>query len=163
MNPYGAAIESTLASLCNQVFEKLEGIPEEDLWTWRTAEAHGDINTLYGLATHIVGSGEFWVLEAVGGRDVHRRRLEEFTSTGSISGLRERFDRWLAETHEVLSNLTDDDLNRMYRRDADPSQGTGAVERTIAECIAHALSHVALHLGHLQIQRQLWEQERGMG
>jgi hypothetical protein len=74
---------------------------------------------------------------------------------------RARFDRWLADAHDVLENLTDDDLQRMYRRDADSSQGTGAVERTIAECIAHALSHVALHLGHLQVQRQLWEQERG--
>ena len=29
-----------------------------------------------------------------------------------------------------------------------------------AEVLLHALDHTALHLGHLQVQRQLWETER---
>ena len=163
MHPYASAIETVLATLRDQVLAALTGIPEADLATWRTAEAHGDINTMYGLATHIVGSGEFWILEAAGGRDVHRQRLAEFTASGSMDELRARFDRLLADTHEVLARLTDDDLNAMFRRDANSSQGIGAVERTVAECLVHALTHIALHLGHLQIQRQLWEQERGQG
>jgi ankyrin repeat protein len=28
----------------------------------------------------------------------------------------------------------------------------------VAWCLAHALEHTALHLGHMQITRQLWEQ-----
>jgi uncharacterized damage-inducible protein DinB len=156
-------METVLGTARDQVLAALEGIPEDELARWRTTEAHGDINTMYGLATHIVGSGEFWILEAAGGRDVHRQRLAEFTASGSLDDLRARFDRLLADTHEVLGRLTEDDLKKSFRRDAAQSQGIGAVERTVAECLVHALTHIALHLGHLQIQRQLWEQERGQG
>lgn len=163
MNPYSPAIEAVLAILCDQAMQALDGIPEEDLGTWRSGQAHGDINTMYGLATHIAGSGEFWILQAAGGREMHRQRLAEFTASGSIADLRARYDRWLADSHEVMASLSDEDLSSIYHRDAEPSQGLSRVERPVAECIMHALEHTALHVGHLQIQRQLWEQERGGG
>lgn len=161
MNPYAAAIETMLSILCDQVMETLEGIPEVDLGSWRSGQAHGDINTMYGLATHIAGSGEFWILQAAGGREMNRQRLAEFSASGSLGDLRARYGRWLADSHEVLASLSDEDLSSVYRRDPEPSQGLSRVERPVAECIVHALEHTALHVGHLQIQRQLWEQERG--
>jgi len=161
MNPYTAAIEVVLAILCDQAMQAMDGIPEEDLGSWRSGQAHGDINTMYGLATHIAGSGEFWILQAAGGREMNLQRLAEFTVSGSVADLRARFDRWLADSHDVLVSLSDEDLASIYRRDPDPSQGLSRVERPVAECIVHALEHTAMHVGHLQVQRQLWEQERG--
>ena len=161
MNPYSAAIETVLAILCDQAIQALEGIPEDDLGSWRSGQAHGEINTMYGLATHIAGSGEFWILQAAGGREMNRQRLAEFTASGSVADLRARYDRWLADVHEILTNLSDEDLSSVYRRDPDPTQGLSRVEKPVAECIVHALEHAALHVSHLQIQRQLWEQERG--
>ena len=161
MHPYAEAIDRGFAKLCDQVMETLQGIPAEDLGSWRSGQAHGDINTMYGLATHIAGSTEFWILEAAGGGDVHRQRLAEFVASGTLADLRARYDRLLTDVHDVLAALSDDDLVRIYQRDADPSQGVFATRRTVAECIVHALDHGALHLGHLHIQRQLWEQERG--
>jgi len=31
----------------------------------------------------------------------------------------------------------------------------------VAWALLHALDHTAQHLGHMQITRQLWDQERG--
>ncbi|HEY5271156.1 MAG TPA: DinB family protein, partial [Anaerolineales bacterium] len=31
---------------------------------------------------------------------------------------------------------------------------------TAGWCLAHALEHTALHTGHIQLTRQLWEQKR---
>src|SRR2546429_1668730 len=35
-------------------------------------------NTAFVLATHLIGSAEYWVLELAGGRDVQRDRPSEF-------------------------------------------------------------------------------------
>ncbi len=160
MNPYNDALIELFTDLSNQILETMEGMPEEDLNGWKTPEAHGDINTMYGLATHTVGAGEFWTLQAVGGIDLDRRRSEEFIAEGSLDAIRSRYDRWLQQLSELLARVTDDELRSIYRRDANPAQGMDADERSRAECLLHALEHTALHLGHMQVQRQLWDAER---
>ncbi len=160
MSAYAQAIEFYLSRLCDQAIEALEGIPDADMASWRPGQAHGEVSTMYGLATHIAGAGEFWILQAAGGRDVHRERLSEFAATGSIAALKNRYDRWLADVQEIIGGLSDEELAMVYRRDADPSQGVSAVERTVAECIVHSVEHTAMHVGHLQIQRQLWDKEQ---
>ncbi len=119
-----------------------------------------DVNTFFALATHTVGAGEFWILEAAGGRSVDRDRLAEFSSTGSAQKLRERYDRWLAEAANVFATMDDAILASIYERPANPERGMSAARRTRAECITHALEHTAVHLGHLQLQRQLWDAEQ---
>lgn len=42
-----------------------------------------DANTIYALATHTVGMGEFWVLALVGQRTITRNRAAEFRAQGS--------------------------------------------------------------------------------
>jgi hypothetical protein len=37
-----------------------------------------EANTLFALATHLVGAGEFWVLVLAGGREGDRDRDAEF-------------------------------------------------------------------------------------
>jgi hypothetical protein len=160
MTAYNRAIETMLRQLCDQAIAALDGMPEEAMAAWKPGQAHGDVSTMYGLATHIAGAGEFWTLEAVGGADLQRRRLEEFAASGSIAALRDRYDRWLEALHDLLEGLTEEDLRSVYRREANPAQGISAAERPRAECIIHAVEHTALHVGHLQIQRQLWDQEQ---
>ncbi|MBX3071457.1 MAG: DinB family protein [Thermomicrobiales bacterium] len=160
MNPYNDAVLATLEKLLNQVIETMEGMPEDALATWKTSQAHGDISTMYGMATHIAGAGEFWTLQAVGGRDLNRQRLAEFEASGSIASIRARYDAWLAELAALFANLTDDDLRSIYRREANPAQGVSRAEMPKAQGIIHALDHTAQHLGHMQVQRQLWDQEQ---
>lgn len=160
VNPYGDAVNTFLKKSASEALEQLVGIPDDDLNDWRPAGGLRDINTFYGLATHLVGAGEFWILEAAGGQDQHRQRLAEFRARGTVDDLRLRYDRWLADAADVIDSMTDERLAEMYRRPANPEQGVSAAQFTVAECIVHAVEHTALHTGHLQIQRQLWEAER---
>ncbi len=160
VNPISKAIIDQFGELFGQVIEALDGVPESDLGSWKTPLAHGEINTMFGLATHIAGATSFWILEAVGGQDQQRRRLEEFAAQGSVESLRARFDELLQDIEVVILAQSTDDLASIFRREANPAQGVSAAERSKASCMVHALEHVALHIGHLQIQRQLWDQEQ---
>lgn len=160
INPMLPATMTMLEKLVADIFEQLEGIPEHDLNAWLPRDGMRDVNTFFALATHTVGAGEFWILEAASGRPVERNRIAEFGSTGSLEQLRVRFDRWLAETEEIFATIDDDTLASVFYRPASPERGMSEARRTRAECIAHALEHTAVHLGHLQLQRQLWDAEQ---
>ncbi|HET9658796.1 MAG TPA: DinB family protein [Thermomicrobiales bacterium] len=159
-NPMLPATLTMLQKLVDDIFSQLDGIPENDLNTWLPRDGMRDVNTFYALATHTVGAGEFWIVDAAGGRSVDRDRLAEFRSTGSLAELRARYDRWLADAAEVFATIDDATLASVYYRPANPEKGMGEARHTRAECIAHALEHTAVHLGHLQLQRQLWDAER---
>lgn len=159
-NPMLPATMTVLQNLVSDIFEQLKGIPEDDLNTWLPRDGMRDVNTFFALATHTVGAGEFWILDAAGGRDMNRNRTAEFVSRGTYQQLRERFDRWLQGTAEVFDTIDDETLASIYHRPAGPERGMAEAHRSRAECIAHALEHTALHLGHLQLQRQLWDAER---
>lgn len=161
MIPIAASIETTLNILVGQALDQLEGVPDDDLDTWKPQQNLEDINTFYALATHLVGAGEYWVIQAVTGRPVDRDRPAEFQAHGDLASLKERCSRWLAAAHEVLANLTEDDLARRFVRDHDPKAGSKAIDWSVADCLIHAVEHTAVHVGHLQIQRQLWNAERG--
>ena len=159
-NPMLPAANSILQALVDDIFVQLDGIPEDDLNHWLPRDGMRDVNTFFALATHTVGAGEYWILEAAGGQSVDRNRSAEFQAEGTLSQLRDRFDRWLQDVDQVLSTIDDAALASIHVRPADPEHGVSADSRSRAACILHALDHTALHLGHLQLQRQLWDAER---
>jgi uncharacterized damage-inducible protein DinB len=146
-------IASVLDYLGHQVLAQLQDLSDEELNRPLTLP---ETNTLYALATHMVGAGEFWVLAVAGGRTIPRDRPAEFRATGSYSDLTARYERWLAGVHEVLDALVPArmeervDVNR-YRSVPLAS----AQEVSVREALLHALEHSALHLGHIQLTRQL--------
>ncbi|MGH2534763.1 MAG: DinB family protein [Thermomicrobiales bacterium] len=155
MIPFAASVEQSLTILAEDALRQLEGLPPEVLNDWRPREDLEDINTFYALATHLVGSGEHWVLHAAGGRPVDRDRPAEFRARGSLDDLRARYDRCLAGCREVLAGITESDLARDSHL---PEQHERW--RTVADCLVHAVEHTATHVGHLHIQRQLWNAGR---
>jgi len=160
MIPFAQAIDTFLIRLSRQALEALDGLPPDDLNEWRPRPDLTDINTFYALATHIVGSGEYWVVHAAGGRPVERDRPAEFRARGDLATLAARYERWLSDSRQILAGLTETDLTRVFARNADPAQGLTEIRWTVAECLVHAVEHIAAHVGHLQIQRQLWNAER---
>src|SRR5437879_5599642 len=64
-------------------------------------------NTAFALATHLIGSAEYWVLELAGGCALRRDRLAEFHASGSGVELVARYERWLTAMPEVLNTLPD--------------------------------------------------------
>src|SRR6185312_2075737 len=67
-------------------------------------------NTAFALATHLIGSAEYWVLELAGGHDVQRDRPSEFRATGIGTELAARYERWPAAMQELLYTLPDERL-----------------------------------------------------
>ena len=158
MQAFGRALEFQLRNVVADLFVAVEGIPDEDLNHWLPTSAREggqDMNTFAAIAIHVVSAGEFMTLHAVGDAASNRVREGEFSATGSLAEIRERYDRWLADVHHLLDGLTEADLDR-------DSSEPRYVERgwKVAEILLHALDHTALHVGHLQIQRQLWEADR---
>lgn len=154
-----AATLVSLRSLVDDIFAQLDGIPEDDLNHWLPRDGMRDVNTFYVIATHTVGASEFLILEAAGGRSIHRDRTTEFRATGTLRELRARYDRWLEGCADVLGSISEEALASAFERPADPEHGLPAFSRTRAECIVHAVDHMGVHLGHIQLQRQLWDAE----
>lgn len=125
-----------------------QGLPQEAL-DWRPAPG---MNSLAVLATHAAGAERGLVGTLVGGEVLPRDREGEFHTTGlDAAALTALLDEGLAIIRRTLDKLAVEDLEApRTRRTGEPT--------TVAWGILHALDHTALHTGHAQITRQLWEQ-----
>lgn len=128
----------------------LAGLPPEAL-NWRPLE-HGDdhaANSLAVILTHALGAEQFWVAEVFGGRAMNRDRAAEFrTVVSDAAALLAKIEMAEQLIREVLATTPAERLEENVAvRDE---------ERTRRWAVIHALEHTALHLGHMEITRQLW-------
>lgn len=146
-----AQIANLLERIARDAMVQFEGLTPNELN--RTLELP-ESNTLFALATHLVGAGEFWVLVLVGQRMIPRDRPAEFYATGQLEDLLARYERWIQGLHEVLDTFPDERLGEP----AKPPVGyhlTSTRERSdVLHALLHAVEHSALHLGHIQLTRQ---------
>jgi len=122
-----------------------------DALNWRPIEGTDEhaTNSLAVLAAHVAGAEHFWIAEVIGGRPTTRDRNAEFRTVAADAGeLLRRLDAVAAETAEVLSSLSEADLNGVR-----VARGR---EVTVRWGILHVIDHSALHLGHMQLTNQLW-------
>ncbi len=141
-----------LDSIGRDVLQQLHSVPESLL---NQPLALPETNTLFALATHLVGAGEKWVLVEVGSRTIPRDREAEFRATGTLQELVARYERWIAGVHEVLESLPDEEMERVAES-AFTSWFRGLPNPpTIRDCLLHAVEHSALHQGHIQLTCQL--------
>jgi hypothetical protein len=150
----GAQFAVVLERIGREVIAQLHDVPDETL---NRPVPLPDANTLYALGTHLSGSTEFWVLQMAGGRDVGRHRLAEFRATGHGPDLILRIEAWIAAVHAVLDALPDDAMDATPPDPPEEYRTTGGLGRhlTVRDCLLHAVEHASLHLGHIQITRQL--------
>ena len=122
---------------------------------WRPLDT-GDqdvTNSLAVLATHTAGSIEYWVVAVACGRPVARDRAAEFLARASSDAeLRQRLAAACAAAVQALQTLRPEQLEEQV------SAGERQVTRRWA--LLHALQHASLHLGHMQLTRQLGEEGR---
>lgn len=103
------------------------------------------------IVSHMCGSEAAWVGEYVGGVPAHRDRAAEFQSPQKTEkGLVALVDRTEASSRAAISKHTSASLNRLAV--------TGRVDfkGTLRDCVLHALTHEAEHVGHLELTLQLW-------
>jgi uncharacterized damage-inducible protein DinB len=126
----------------------LEGLPAAAL-NWRPLEGDESTNSLAMTAAHMAGSERFWVGEVAGERPAHRDREAEFHVTaGSAGDLTALLDQALAVSRESLGSLAPAKLDETVT----------TRDRTVTRrwAVLHAIEHIAVHLGHMQLTRQLW-------
>lgn len=139
-----------LDGLRNQAKALLEGLSPEAL-DWRPIQAEGELatNSLAVLAVHLAGSQTYLVKEIIGRTPIQRDREAEFVAKGvSVTELKSRLDAAAKITQEVLSPLTEHQLEES-RKFRDRTE-------TVRWGILHVIEHFAIHLGHMQLTRQLW-------
>ena len=118
------------------------------------APTNDETNSLFVLGTHVIGSEHGWIFEILGNGAQTRNRAAEFSAQGnSIEKLRAEYERVAAETKQVLSALTDEDLKTTRYRE---SHG----EMTVRWILLHVIEHSSEHLGQMELTKQLWEQNK---
>ena len=144
-----AEIIERLRLLHNEMKQAIVGIPQEAL-DWVPGS---DINSLSILVMHTAGAERYWIGDVIGRDDSGRVREAEFQVKGlNAETLEDRLDEVFSHSQGVLAELILDDLESIRTSSRDGRKVT------VAWSLAHALEHTALHLGHMQIIRQLWDQ-----
>ncbi|CAG0930949.1 hypothetical protein TFLX_01932 [Thermoflexales bacterium] len=136
-----------LAELHRDLTQTLEGLPAEAL-NWSPGP---EVNSLAALAAHTAGSERYWIGDVIGRDDSQRDRASEFRAhVFHAEEAITRLNTVLAHSRGIVESLTLADLEeRRFVRDQR--------EETVAWTLLHALEHIAIHLGHMQIMRQWWE------
>jgi uncharacterized damage-inducible protein DinB len=145
--PFDAYL-SLFELLHQQVVEAIDGLPDEAL-DWLPAEG---MNSVAVLVVHMAGSLRYWVGDVAAQEPSDRERSAEFLVRGLTSGeLKQRLAASREYTREIAGRLTLEDLG---------NKRTSAMndrEITVSWALLHALEHTALHVGHIQMTRQLWD------
>ena len=143
-----------LTGLHKDVSKALEGLPQEAL-DFKPAE---DIPSICILVVHLTGAERYWIGDVAASDPSDRDRDREFQSRGlSESALKERLESIAEYVQIQLGSMTIQDLtaSRVSPRDRK--------KFSVAWALLHALEHTAIHLGHVQIIRQLWERSQSLG
>ena len=101
------------------------------------------------LAVHVAGAEHFWIAECIGRHPATRDRDAEFkyTATSANEPLT-RLAKVSEETREVLGRLSAEQLDSSFMKDEHLVP--------VRWAILHVIYHYALHLGHMQLSYQLW-------
>jgi len=146
MDPVIEAYFDILKALHEGYRAQISGLTQEEL-DWSPGD---EMNSLAVLSSHVAGAERFWISDIVMGEESGRDRDKEFaTARVSEEILSSQLDSVLGYAQETFNRMGADQLAELR---TSPRDGR---ERTIAWWITNLLEHTALHLGHMQITRQL--------
>lgn len=138
--------------LRKQISEAMQGLNDEAA-NWHPLSE--GTNSIYALLAHLMGVDNFWVRQVINGEVGHRDREAEFRASGSLSEILSRWEKAWTEIEVMIGKLTLTQLSEARSLPFRPESGTV----TVRWCVLHLVSHCATHLGHIQLTRQLWENE----
>lgn len=160
MNAITSTIIDVVENLVTDFLAALDGIPDEELASWKPAAAREgggeEMNTLAALAVHTASAGRWMFIHQVCGEELDRDREAEFHAVATRAGIEKQFQGFLDAIRQRASVLESTDLDQMPP-DIRPNHPTW----TRAHWLFHMVEHTGIHVGHAQIHRQLWEAEKG--
>lgn len=133
----------------NEILEAIEGLPSAAL-DWSPGP---DMNSISVLIFHLTGAERFWIGDVAAQDPKERDRDAEFQVRNvEMDILKKRLADNLEYARNTLGNFNTGDL------EAPRASSRDGQTYTVAWALLHALEHTALHLGQIQLTRQLWEQ-----
>jgi uncharacterized damage-inducible protein DinB len=145
-----------LKSLYNDLKQSIAGLSPEAL-DWIPG---ADMNSLCVQIVHITAATRYWVGDLAAQIPSNRNRPAEFQARGmDEAALRKLLDESFAFVEQFVTTLTLADLEheRPHQPIMPPTERTTL---SVGWGLLHALQHTALHVGHAQITRQLWDQRQ---
>lgn len=149
MTPYFESYYERLDALHVDMVGIVRGLSPRAL-DWK---AGPEMNSLTVLVVHVTGAERYWINDVAGQSRSERVRSQEFEAANwTDEELESRLAHVLESSRQTLAGLTVDALaeERLSWRDGK--------SYTVAWALNHALEHTAIHLGHMQIGKQLWRQ-----
>lgn len=148
INQFQTAIQ-TLNTLHDEIFIILDEVGVDN-WNWQPDVP--EINSLYAIATHTISSQYWWIQENLNQVKITRDRNGEFTaSANDLDELKKLYQRVQNLTAKVLEATPETELQDL--------RSVGQRRVTVEWIIFHIVEHTALHLGHMQITKQLLEKQ----
>ncbi len=149
MNAFYVDYFLSLKEIHDEIRKVIKGLlPDELDWSSGT-----EMNSLTVMTIHLIGAERYWIGDVVRGELSGRDREAEFLARGlSEADLVSRLEVIEAYVQEVLAAMS---FQELQEKRISPRNGR---EVTVGWALCHALKHTALHAGHIQLTRQLWEQ-----
>jgi uncharacterized damage-inducible protein DinB len=151
MQPFFTDYINNLQEHHNEIRTAIKGLSPEAL-DWMPG---AEINSLSVLVTHLSGAERYWIGDVIAGDPKARDREAEFRVKGaSEQDLIRRLSDNEAYFQKALEPLA---LPELEASRISPRNGQSV---TVGWVLCYVLKHTALHVGHMQITRQLWEQQQ---
>jgi uncharacterized damage-inducible protein DinB len=148
MNKFFEDYLDRLGDLHEDCKSAIDGLSQDAL-DWKPSPR---MNSIGVLIIHLIGAEQYWFGDFIMKEPSGRNRDQEFQSNGLDSlELSRRLDDALAYIQKALDTLTIQDLKEIR---VSPRDGR---EFTIGWAKLHVLKHTALHLGHVEVTRHMWE------
>lgn len=145
-----------LKELINDFETALSGVPQEGL-DWVPGE---QMNSLCVLAVHSAEATRYWVGVAIS-NPPPRDRPAEFEASGiSDTDLIRRLREVENQIEKWLQTITLEDLPTEVESPLHGSSRVNGLVFSTGWALLHGLEHLALHVGHAQITRQLWDHKQ---
>lgn len=146
---YISELESLLDRLC-RIAEGLDGAQ----LNWRPPS--DGANSIYVITAHTLGNARAFILGIACGQPIERDRPAEFRASGrDAAALVAKLRRLSHEIAAALASLSPADLERRLVPAASLWGEGEPHEISVREAILHVVEHASIHLGQLQLTRDL--------
>lgn len=151
MHPFFADYLDLFHRQLTDLTAAISGLPQAAL-DWQPGS---ETNSLCVQVVHVVGAGRYWAGDVALGEPSNRDRAAEFRASGlNETVLKGRIAAFEAYLKDGVARLKIEDLTEQH-----PAPGRDA-SYTVGWALMHALDHTAVHVGHSQITRQMWDQRQ---
>ena len=151
MHPFFKDYLERLTELHKDCLNAIEGLEPKTL-DWTPLEnPTGDMNSINVLVSHFCGAERYWIGDIAAGDPSNRDRDSEFrVQEITADELAKKINTATTYAKSTLKKLNIDDfsIQKTTLRDGRTA--------SMGWALLHALEHTAIHVGHIQITRQLW-------